>query len=65
MPTKLFRLNDIEYSVIQTALAMYGNHHFEKSNTLKRETDAQYHREQFQKAMDAQFELREQMRGQQ
>jgi hypothetical protein len=62
--SKTFKLNDTEYSVIMSALAMYADHHFEKSNKLKREADAQYHKEQFQKTMNVKFELREQKEGQ-
>lgn len=60
MATKNYLLSDTDYNVIMSALAQYATIHFDKSKTLKRETDAQYHKELFQKAMNAQFELREQ-----
>jgi hypothetical protein len=64
MSTKIFRLTEVEYSTIMSALADYATKHFDKSKTLKTEDLIQYHKEVFQKAMDAQFELREQKNGQ-
>jgi hypothetical protein len=42
-------------------LAMF---HFDKSKELKRESDVQFHKEQFQNVMNVKFELREQKVGQ-
>lgn len=64
MQTKTYKLNDVEYSTIVSALNVYCDFHFDRSKTLKRQADAQYAYEQFQKGMATLFELREQMKGQ-
>ena len=64
MARKNYKLSDVDYHVIMSALAEYARVHFDKSKTLKTEELAQYHKELFQKAMDAQFEMREQMKEQ-
>lgn len=64
MLRKNYKLNDVDYHVIMTALAEFARYHFDKSKTLKTEELAQYHGELFQKAINAQFELKEQKKEQ-
>lgn len=60
MPNKKYDLSELDYSTIISALAKLAEFHFEKSKTLKREQDVQFHYEQFQKVMEVKFNLLEQ-----
>jgi hypothetical protein len=60
MSTKQYYLSELDYSIIISALAKLAEFHFEKSKSLKREQDVQFHSEQFQKIMEVKFNLLEQ-----
>lgn len=62
--SKTFKLNEVEYSLIMSALENLASFHFDKSKSLVREADVQFHKEKFQSIMNVKFELREQKEGQ-
>ena len=57
-------LKDNEYSLIVEALAKLAEFHFEKTKTLKREADVQFHNEKFQAVMDLRMEIKDQKESQ-
>ena len=57
-------LKDNEYYLIVEALAKLAEFHFEKTKTLKREADVQFHSEKFQAVMDLRMEIKDQKESQ-
>ena len=62
--SKRYELSDSDYQLIMRCLTAEADFHFHKSLTLKRESDIEYHRSEFQNVMSLKMDLREQHLGQ-